>query len=100
MPALRIISFSWLLAGFGIVCGSVFQALNHGVLSLTTSLVRQLVVLLPVAFLLARLTGNLDVVWLSFPIAELFSATLCAVFLRRVYRSDIQSLVPAQEGQR
>ena len=100
VPALRIISFSWLLAGFGIVCGSVFQALNHGVLSLTTSLVRQLVVLLPVAFLLARLTGNLDVVWLSFPIAELFSATLCAVFLRRVYRSDIQSLVPAQEGQR
>ena len=97
VPALRIISFSWLLAGFGIVCGSVFQALDHGVLSLTTSLVRQLVVLLPVAFLLAWLTQNLDMVWLSFPIAELFSCTLCAIFLRRVYRRDILGLVPAQE---
>lgn len=92
IPALRIISFSWLLAGFGIVSGSVFQALDHGVLSLTTSLVRQLIVLLPVAFLLARLFQNLDVVWLAFPIAELFSCTLCAVFMRRVYRRDILPL--------
>ena len=92
IPALRIISYSWLLAGFGIVCGSVFQALDHGVLSLTTSLVRQLIVLLPVAFLLARLFQNLDVVWLAFPIAELFSCTLCAVFMRRVYRRDILPL--------
>ena len=92
IPALRIISFSWLLAGFGIVSGSVFQALDHGVLSQTTSLVRQLIVLLPVAFLLARLFQNLDVVWLAFPIAELFSCTLCAVFMRRVYRRDILPL--------
>ncbi len=92
IPALRIISYSWLLAGFGIVSGSVFQALDHGVLSLTTSLVRQLIVLLPVAFLLARLFGNLDVVWLAFPIAELFSCTLCAIFMRRVYRQDILPL--------
>ncbi len=92
IPALKIISYSWLLAGFGIVCGSVFQALDHGVLSLTTSLVRQLVVLLPVAFLLARLFQNLDLVWLAFPIAELFSCALCAVFIRRVYRRDILPL--------
>ena len=92
VPALKIISFSWLLAGFGIVCGSVFQALNHGMLSLTVSLVRQLVVLLPVAFLLSQLFHNLDVVWLAFPIAELFSGTLCAVFIRRVYRQDILPL--------
>ena len=92
IPALRIISFSWLLAGFGIVSGSVFQALDHGVLSLTTSLVRQLIVLLPVAFLLARLFQDLDVVWLAFPIAELFSCTLCALFMRRVYKRDIQPL--------
>ena len=91
IPALRIISFSWLLAGFGIVCGSVFQALDHGVLSLTTSLVRQLVVLLPVAFLLSRAFG-LEAVWLAFPIAELFSASLCAVFIRRVYKRDILPL--------
>ena len=91
IPALRIISFSWLLAGFGIVSGSVFQALDHGVLSLTTSLVRQLVVLLPVAFLLSRAFG-LEAVWLAFPIAELFSASLCAVFIRRVYKRDILPL--------
>jgi len=91
IPALRVISYSWLLAGFGIVSGSVFQALDHGVLSLTTSLVRQLVVLLPVAFLLSRLFG-LEAVWFAFPISELFSATLCAVFMRRVYRRDILPL--------
>jgi len=91
IPALRVISYSWLLAGFGIVSGSVFQALDHGVLSLTTSLVRQLVVLLPVAFLLSRLIG-LEAVWFAFPISELFSATLCAVFMRRVYRRDILPL--------
>ena len=91
IPALRIISYSWLLAGFGIVSGSVFQALDHGVLSLTTSLVRQLIVLLPVAFVLSRLFG-LEQVWLAFPISELFSASLCAVFIRRVYRRDILPL--------
>ncbi len=91
IPALRIISLSWLLAGFGIVCSSVFQALDHGVLSLICSLVRQLVVLLPVAFLLSRAFG-LEAVWLSFPVAELFSASLCAVFIRRVYRRDVLPL--------
>lgn len=92
VPALRIISYSWLLAGFGIVTGSVCQALNHGVLSLTTSLVRQLVVLLPMAFLLSLLFHRLDIVWLAFPIAELFSCALCVIFMRRVYQRDILPL--------
>ena len=95
IPALRIISISWLLAGFGIVSGSVFQALDHGMLSLTTSVVRQLAVLLPAAFLLSRTLG-LGAVWWSFPISELFSATLCAVFLTRVYRRDIRTLGPVR----
>ncbi len=98
VPALRIISFSWLLAGFGIICSSVFQALDHGVLSLVSSLVRQLIVLLPAAFLLARLFQNLDVVWLAFPLAELFSCALCAAFIRRVYRRDILPLRAPQAG--
>ncbi len=98
VPALRIISISWLLAGFGIVSGSVFQALDHGVLSLTTSVVRQLAVLLPVSFLLARTLG-LHAVWWAFPIAELFSATLCAVFLRRVYHRDILPCAAPPQGQ-
>ena len=88
VPALRIISTSFLLAGFCIVSGSVFQALGHGVLSLAVSVVRQLVVLLPVGWLLARL-GGLDVVWWSFPFAELFSTALSALFLFRVYKKEV-----------
>lgn len=88
VPALRIISTSFLLAGFCIVSGSVFQALGHGVLSLAVSVVRQLVILLPAAFLLARL-GGLDAVWWSFPFAELFSTALTALFLYQVYKKEV-----------
>ncbi len=88
VPALRIISYSFLLAGFCIVAGSVFQALGHGVLSLTVSVVRQLVVLLPVGWLLARL-GGLDAVWWAFPFAELFSTALSALFLWWVYKKEV-----------
>ena len=88
VPALRIISTSFLLAGFCIVTGSVFQALGHGVLSLTVSVVRQLIVLLPAAFVLARL-GGLHVVWWSFPLAELFSTTLSVLFLYHVYKKEV-----------
>ena len=91
VPALRIISLSFLLAGYSVVCSSVFQALGHGVLSLVVSVVRQLMVLLPVAFLLSRI-GGLAVVWWAFPIAELFSVGLSALFLRRVYRKEIHPL--------
>ncbi len=88
VPALRIISCSFLLAGFCIVSGSVFQALGHGVLSLMVSVVRQLVVLLPVAYFLSR-TGSLDAVWWAFPFAELFSTSLTILFLLRVYRKKV-----------
>ena len=91
VPALRTISLSWLLAGFSIVSSSVFQALNHGMFSLSVSLVRQLVVLLPTAFLLS-LFFPLEAVWLAFPIAELFSSGMCALFLRRIYRRDVAPL--------
>lgn len=91
VPALRIISLSFLFAGFAIVCSSVFQALGHGVLSLVVSVVRQLMILLPVAFLLSRI-GGLAVVWWAFPIAELLSVGLSALFLRRVYRKEIHPL--------
>ena len=91
VPALRTISFSFLLAGYCIVCSSVFQAFGRGVWSLMTSLTRQLFVLLPVAFLLAQ-TGNLNLVWLSFPIAELASTTLSSLFLRKLYVREIKTL--------
>ena len=91
VPALRIICTSFVFAGFGIVCGSVFQALGHGVLSMISSIVRQLVVLLPAAWLLS-LSGDLNLVWLAFPIAELFSVCLCIVFTRRIIRTVIDPL--------
>ena len=86
--ALGVISFHFLLAGFGIVSSSMFQALGHGVLSLAVSVVRQLIVLLPAAFLLARL-GGLHMVWWAFPFAELFSTTLTALFLCWVYKKEV-----------
>ena len=92
VPALRIISLSFLFAGYSVVCSSVFQALGHGVLSLVVSVVRQLVVLLPASFVISRL-GGLSVVWWAFPIAELFSVALCTLFLRRVYRKEIHPLM-------
>ena len=92
VPALRIISISFLLAGFCIISSSTFQALGHGVLSLIVSLVRQLVVLLPVAWLLS-LSGELSLVWWSFPFAELFSMALCIFFHRYVYRREVRPMM-------
>ena len=91
VPALRAISWSFLGAGFCIVSGSVFQALGNGMLSLINSVTRQLVILLPVAYLFS-LTGNLNLIWLSFPIAEISSVFLNATFLRRIYKKIIAPL--------
>lgn len=89
VPALRLICTSYLFAGFCITVGSVFQALGNGFYSMVVSVVRQLVVLLPVAYLLS-LTGNLNLVWLSYPIAELASVMLSIFFLVRIYRKVIR----------
>ena len=92
VPALRIISLSFLLAGFGIVCSSVFQALGHGMLSLIVSVLRQLIVLLPAAFILSR-TGGLSVIWWAIPIAEIFSGLVSFIFLRHVYKKEIHTMM-------
>ncbi len=94
--ALRIIGTHFLIAGACIVCSSVFQALGQGVQSLIISLVRQLFVLLPAAWLLAQ-TGRLALVWWAFPIAEVASLMLCAFFLRRVYVRDIKPMMQEQK---
>ena len=96
IPALRTISLSFLFAGFSIVCSSMFQALGHGMLSLCISVFRQLVVLLPVAFVFAKL-GGLHVVWFAFPIAEVFAIIFSAVCLGYVYRKEILPLKARQE---
>lgn len=91
IPALRIICTSFVFAGVGIVCGSVFQALGHGVLSMISSIVRQLVVLLPVAWLFS-LSGRLELIWLAFPIAEICAVIMCMVFTKRIIRTVIDPL--------
>ena len=80
--ALRIIGVTFPLAGFCIIAGSMFQAIGNPLHSLVVSVCRQLVVLLPSAYLLS-LSGRLELVWLSFPIAEVVSLTLTAIFLRQ-----------------
>ena len=87
--ALRYISLAFVFAGFCITVGSVFQALGNGMYSLITSATRQLCVLLPVAFLFS-LTGNINLVWLSFPIAEIASVALSTFFLVRIYNKVIK----------
>lgn len=89
VPALRIICLSFLFAGYCITVGSVFQALGNGMYSLITSATRQLVILLPVAYLLS-LTGNINLVWAAFPIAEIGSVLLSTFFLLRIYNKIIK----------
>ena len=91
VPALRIICTCFAFAGFNIICGSVFQALGHGVLSMIMSIVRQLVVLLPVGYLLS-LTGRLELVWLAFPISEIVAVILCVIFTHRIIQTVIRPL--------
>ena len=83
--ALRTISYSFLLAGFCIVSGSVFQALGNGIYSLIVSILRQLVILIPVAYTMS-LFGKLNLVWLAFPIAEIMSTTASIYFLKRLLK--------------
>lgn len=91
IPALRIISLSFILAGFCIACSSVFQALGSAVYSMFVSVARQLIVLLPVAYGLARL-GEVDYVWWAIPIAELMSLAMTLLFLFRINRKVISKI--------
>ena len=91
VPALRIISLSFLFAGYCIIVGSVFQALGNAVYSLIVSAARQLFVILPVAYAFARIFG-LSMVWWSIPIAEIASVVMSTVLLRRIYQTKIKQL--------
>ena len=91
VPALRMISYGFVLAGFGIVCGTAFQALGSATYSMMVSIARQLVVLLPAAYLLS-LTGRVQNVWWSFPIAELVSMLITVLFLVKIYKGVIRHI--------
>ena len=90
--AMRIISSSFILAAIGITLSTVFQAVGKGVYSMVVSICRQLVVLLPAAWLLARLTGSVYAVWWCFPIAELAALGICLYYYRRCNRKMIAVL--------
>lgn len=91
VPALRIISLHFLLAAISIILSSAFQALGKGMYSLVMSISRQLVVLLPAAYLLGKFI-SLEAVWLSFPIAEVVSMTMALVLYRGLYEKEIKPL--------
>ncbi len=89
--ALRGISYSFPLAAICIAVGASFQALGKGIYSTITSLCRQMVVLLPAAYLLS-LTGNVDAVWWAFPIAEIMSLMVTILCFLRIYHRQIKPL--------
>lgn len=100
IPALRIISLSFCMAGACIALGSSFQALGKSIYSMITSIVRQLVFLVPIAYVLARYgasVGSDDLVWWCYPIAEVFSLTLTLLFFRHVYRTMIARIPEGAE---
>ena len=89
--ALRTISWSFPIAAICISLGASFQALGNGIYSTITSLARQMFVLLPAAYLLS-LTGNVNMVWLAYPIAEVVSGAATAFFFAKIYREKIKPL--------
>lgn len=91
IPALRIISLSFIFAGYCIIVGSVFQALGNGVYSLIVSAARQLLVILPAAYIFAIVSG-LSMVWWSIPLAEILSVVLSTLLFRRIKRLKIDPL--------
>ena len=95
VPALRIISLHFPLAAFGIILGMVFQALGNSMYSLIISLCRQIVILVPLAYLLS-LSGNVNYVWFAFPIAELIAFALNIIFYIRIYKNVISKIADGE----
>lgn len=91
VPALRTIGVHFLIAWFCIISSACFQALGNGVYSMIVSVARQLVVLLPTAYILSKI-GGLDAVWWAFPIAELMSLCVSVLFLRSINKNVLKNI--------
>ena len=91
VPALRIISLCFLPAAFGIITSTLFQGTGHGVYSLLGSLIRQLIGILPLAYILYHMAG-VAASWASFPLAEILGVIYSAVMLRVLYKKEIKNL--------
>ena len=110
VPALRIISLSFPIAAICIAMGGAFQATGRSVYSMVVSFVRQLIFLIPAAFVLALIgqnTGNSDLVWWSYPIAEIVSLAVTLLFYFRLNRTILSklpdsalALIPSRNGER
>ena len=96
VPALKRLSLPFVFAGPCIIFGGVFQALGKSVYSMITSIARQVVVLLPAAYLLS-LTGDIAAVWFAFPIAEIASLAVSVVMMVTLYRKKIKPLYAFEE---
>lgn len=96
VSALRTISISFVLAGFSIIMGTVFQALGNAMLSLWVNVIRQLVILIPAAYLLS-LTGNVHAVWWAVVISELVAVVFSALAMRYVYKKKIRPMADNTE---
>ena len=97
VPALRTISWSFLGAAFGIINSTIFQAIGRGIASLIVSVCRQLVVILPVAWLLGRVRG-LSAIWWAFPIAEVAAFAISFALLYHAHRTELRFLDAPKEG--
>ena len=97
VPALRIISLSFIGAAFGIINSTLFQATARGLNSLIVSVCRQLVIILPAAWLLGRWFG-LGAIWYSFPIAEIAAFFISYALLWKEYRTELRFLGIEKEG--
>ena len=97
ITAMRIVCLHFPIAAIGISLGASFQALGVGIYSTITSLCRQLLALLPAAYLLS-LTGSVDAVWWAFPIAEIVSATASLIFYRKIYNDKIKPIMKEIEN--
>ena len=91
VPALRIISLCFIPAAFGIITGTLFQGTGHGVYSLLCSVIRQLVGILPLAYVLIRI-GGVTLSWASFPLAEILGLIYSAIMLRHLYKKEIENM--------
>ena len=89
--ALRIVSLCFVPASFGIISAGLFAATGHGMLSLFSSIIRQMVGILPLAYFLGKM-GGLEMIWLSFPLAEILGTAYVIIAMRWLYNKKIKTL--------
>ena len=91
--ALHIISLNFPFAGYAIMRGAAFQALGKSVYSMNISLVRQLLIIIPCAYIFAKI-GGVDMVWWAFPCAEVAGFTMSALYTKRIRKTIISKMTP------